>query len=254
MKPYSVVTPDFKIDSGGIRVMWGLYGWLLAKGQIVNVNTKYPDPDFIAIYPEVYHGNPMEAKTVVRYILQKPGMMGKGTPGTSSFRPGPTKFGPNDKLFAFSKLYVKGLPENHYMFLPIIDMHLFYDQKKKRTKKFFFVGKGKNLNLHPTDAIELPRKQRDQQILADMLNDCEIIYIYDPVTALSEVARLCGCRVIMLSPMEGFEKYYEPGMNGISLYKDEGIKLNYAEFRKHYSVMKDTFSKKLDDFIDLTQK
>ncbi|MBI4058103.1 hypothetical protein HY405_02235 [Candidatus Microgenomates bacterium] len=90
MKPYSVVTPKFKIDSGGIRVMWGLYGWLLAKGQIVNVNLKYPDPNFIAIYPEVYQGNPIGANTVVRYILQKPGMMGKGTPGTASFRPGPT--------------------------------------------------------------------------------------------------------------------------------------------------------------------
>ena len=254
MKPYSVITPNFKIDSGGIRVMWGLYGWLLSKGQIVNVNTKYPDLDFVAIYPEVYHGNPMEAQTVVRYILQKPGMMGKGTPGTSSFRPGPTEFDPNDKLFAFSKLYVKGLPEDHYMFLPILDMHLFCNRKNKRTKKFYYVGKGINTNSHPADAIELPRAQRDQQNLADILNDCEVLYVYDPVTALSEVARLCGCRVVMFSPIEGFEKYYEPGMNGISLYKDHGIKLYYTKFRKHYSKMKDIFSKKLDDFIELTQK
>ncbi len=254
MKPYSVVTPDFKIDSGGIRVMWGLYGWLLSKGQIVNVNTKYPNSDFVAIYPEVYHGNPMQANTVVRYILQKPGMMGKGTPGTSSFRPGPLEFDPNDKLFAFSKLYMKDLPENHYMFLPILDMHLFCDREKQRTKKFYFVGKGINTNSHPASAIELPRRMQDQQKLADMLNDCQTLYIYDPVTALSEIARLCGARVVMFAPMEGFEKYYEPGMNGISLYKDTKTMLNYMEFRTHYSKMKDAFSKKLDDFIELTQK
>ena len=253
MKPYCVVTPDFKIDSGGIRVMWGLYGWLLAKGQVVNVNLKYPDPNFIAIYPEIYHGNPFEANTVVRYILQKPGMVGKGTPGTSSFRPGPTEFGPDDKLFAFSRLYMNGLPQNHYMFLPILDMNLFKNQKRKRTKKFYYVGKGINTNKHPADATELPR-MRDQQKLADMMNDCEVLYIYDPVTALSELARLCGMRVVMFSPMEGFGKYYEPGTNGISLYKDEGIRLNYGQFRKHYSRMRDTFSKKLDDFIELTQK
>src|SRR3989344_6527056 len=253
MKPYCVVTPNFKIDSGGIRVMWGLYGWLLAKGQIVNVNLKYPDPNFIAIYPEVYQGNPIGANTVVRYILQKPGMMGKGTPGSASFRPGPTEFDPNDKLFAFSRLYMRDLAENQYIFLPILDMHLFVNQKRKRTKKFYYVGKGANTNKHPAGAIELPR-MRDQQGLADMMNDCEVLYIYDPVTALSEVARLCGTRVVMLAPMEGFEKYYEPGMNGISLYKDDGVKLNYTKFREHYSGMRDIFSRKLDDFIEITQK
>jgi len=253
MKPYSVVTPNFKISSGGIRVMWGLYGWLLAKGQIVNVNFRYPDSNFVAIYPEIYHGNPMEAGTIVRYILQKPGMMGKGTPGTRSFRPGPTNFATEDKLFAFSRLYMKDLPESHYLFLPILDMHMFCNRRSQRTQKFYYVGKGINTNKHPNGAIELPRIN-DQQKLADMLNNCEVLYIYDPVTALSEVARLCGCRVVMLSPMEGFEKYYEPGMNGISLYKDAGVKLNYTKFREHYSRMRNIFSQKLDEFIDLTQR
>lgn len=234
--------------------MWGLYGWLLTKGQIVNVNTKYPDSDFVAIYPEVYHGNPMGAATVVRYILARPGSMGKGTPGTSSFRPGPTKFDSKDELFAFSKIHMKGLPEDRYMFLPILDMNLFRDQKKKRSKKFYYIGRGKNTNMHPLDAVELPRLKGDQQKLADLLNECEALYIYEDVTALSEVARLCGCRVIMFAPREGFEKCYEPGMNGISLYKDQGIKLNYLEFRECYGGMRDTFSKKLDDFIELTQK
>ncbi len=232
--------------------MWGLYGWLLAKGQLVNLNLPYPDHNFVAIYPEIYHGNPLQAKTVVRYILQKPGMMGKGTPGTASFRPGPTEFDPHDKLFAFSKLYMKNLADNQYLFLPILDMHLFKDQKKRRTKKFYYVGKGINTHKHPPDATEIPRIQ-DQQKLADMMNDCEVLYIYDPVTALSEIARLCGTRVVMLSPMEGFDQYYEPGTNGVSLYKDTGIKLNYGDFRTHYSQMKDTFSQKLDDFIELTQ-
>ena len=51
--------------------MWGLYGWLLAKGQIAYVNATYENPDFVAIYPEIYHGNPTGANTVVRYILNK---------------------------------------------------------------------------------------------------------------------------------------------------------------------------------------
>jgi len=252
MRPYTVVAPKFKIDSGGIRVMWGLYGWLLAKGQIVNVNAPHPNSDFVAIYPEVYHGNPMQAKTVVRYILQKPGVMGKGTRGVN-FKPGPTEFDPNDELFAFSKLYMRDLPESHYMFLPIIDTHLFKNQGKVRTKKLFYIGKGKNANKHPKDAIELPRI-RDQQLLADTINECEVIYIYDPVTALSEIARLCGTRVVMLAPMEGFAELYEPGVNGISLYEDQNVKLDYLEFRAHYENLKNIFSQKLDEFIEITQK
>jgi len=184
----------------------------------------------IGIYPEIYQGNELEASKVVRYILQKPGMM--QTAGI----PGPIEFDPTDEIFVFSRLFYK-VPDDRYMFLPIIDTHLFKDQHKKRTKKFFFVGKGVNRGKHPEDAVGLPRIQ-DQQQLADLMNECQVLYIYDPVTAMSEIARLCGCRVVMFNPMEGFEKDYEPGMNGISHFEDKGVRLDYREFQAHYLQMK----------------
>jgi len=52
-KPYSIYLPPFNHLSGGIKVMWGLYGALLLKGQIIHSNAKYKDSNFIAIYPEI---------------------------------------------------------------------------------------------------------------------------------------------------------------------------------------------------------
>lgn len=255
MKPYSLFTPPFSVVSGGIRVMYGLYGWLLAKGQIVHLNARYAHSDFIAIYPEIETGNPAQANTVVRYILNKPGVMGSQRDG--KFISGPTSFAPTDKIFVFSELFnTMGVDEEHKLFLPIIDTHLFRDMKGKRTKKAVFVGKGEDKRLHPEGCILIDRiVAEDQTALAELLNECQVIYQYDPVSAMSEIARLCGCRVVYLSDEYTKEEYetYEPGTNGISFGMEEGVKLDSDKFRNHYLKMKDTFSKKLDRFIELTQ-
>ena len=260
IKPYIIYAPPFKVTSGGIRVMWGLYGWLLAKGQIVYVNEIIQGQNSIGIYPEIVHGNPLEATKIVRYILNKPGVMGKGTPGVN-FKPGPMEFDPTDELYYFSRLYGVAKDQNHYMFLPILNTHLFKDQGKKRTKTAYFVGKGvrqlADANVHPKNAILIDKKiAQDQSVLADLLNECEALYCYDPVTAMTELSRLCGCRIVMINPKysrDDFKKY-EPGFNGISWARDEKIKLDTQAFKKHYMEMKEEFDRKLDIFISNTQK
>jgi len=250
-KPYSVYCPTWNTTSGGIRVMWGLYGWLLAKGQIVFQNASFENKDFIGIYPEIVNGNPMEAKTVVRWLLNEPGVMSNG------IDPSPTTFDPSDKIYVFSELFnTVGVDEDHKLFLPILDTHLFKDEgRRQRPYKCVFTGKGVNRHLHPEDCVEVDRNlAQDQKHLADFLNDCEVMYAYDPVSAMYEIARLCGCRVVLFNDKytkEEFEKY-EPGLDGISWGKDEGIKVS-QNFRPHYLEMKDTFSKKLDLFIEQTQ-
>lgn len=232
--------------------MWGLYGWLLSKGQIVYPNASYENKDFVAIYPEIFHGNETGAKKVVRYILNKPGVM------SSMGVPGPTEFNKNDELYYFSRLFApEGVDDNHILFLPIIDLHLFKDQKKKRDKKCYFVGKGIERGLHPKDCIKIDRSfAQDQQKLADLLNECEVMYSYDSVSAMFEVARLCGCRVVVFPSeytKEEFSKY-EPGMNGISWGLEDYQKLDTEAFRGHYEALRGIFEKRLDKFIEETQK
>jgi len=255
-KPYTIYAPDFQVTSGGIRVMWGLYGALLAKGQIAYINAITRGIDSVAIYPEIAHGNPLEGTKVVRYILNKPGVMGRGTPGRS-FEAGPTDFDPTDSLYYFSKLFSDGSEANNYMFLPILDTHLFKDQGRTRDKIAFFVGKGEDTKAHPQGSVLIDRGfAQDQQALADLLNECKVLYCYDPVTAMTEIARLCGCRVVMINPVYSKEAWsqYEAGMNGISWGVDEGIELDAEVFAAHYARMKVHFDECLDQFIEETQR
>lgn len=259
-KPYVVISPPFEITSGGVRVMFGLYGWLLAKGQVAFMNEKPIKGEFIAIYPEIEHGNPAGGSTVVRYILNKPGVV-DAIYKDGTIKKGPVEFPSTDKIYYFSRLFGK-TREDHYMFLPILNTHVFKDHKRKRTGTAYFVGKAikdptfRTRFIHPQHSVLIDRDfAQDQQALADLLNDCEVLYCYDPVTAMTELARLCGCRIVMVNSLYTKDEFrnYEAGMNGMSWGQDQGIPLDSEGFRDHYANLKRQFNKKLDKFIDDTQ-
>lgn len=254
-KPYSVWTPEFNPISGGIRVMWGLFGHLLAKGQLAVTNASW-HTDFTAVYPEITHGNPLNAQKVIRYILNKPGIM------ANYGIPGPMTFDKEDEIYVFSKIYdTFGVDDEHILFLPILNLHIFQDQKKDRHNTCFFVGKGKNLEKHPRKAIEIDAKVSiDQQVLADVLNTCSVFYTYENPTAMNEIARLCGCRVVFFPEgastnytQQQLTDLYEPGMDGVSFGEDQEVKLYTKLFREKYIGLMDTFQKRLSRFIDHTQ-
>lgn len=247
MKPYTIVSPDYNHTSGGIKVMWGLFGHLLARGHEVYMNRR-PARDTIAIYPEIVGGNPAGATTIVRYILNELGVM---TGGGDTLK----EINPNEHNYYFSRLFGQ-TDDRHYMFLPVINMDMFKDQKKVRNKSAVFFGKGQDLGLHKPSTIIDREVAEDQQDLADFLNECEVLYSYDPVSAMSEVARLCGTRVVLFNDKytkEDYEQRYEAGINGISFGSDTGEVLDTEAFRSHYRGLNDTFQRQLDLFIEDTQ-
>lgn len=249
-RPYSLFLPDYDPLSGGIKVMWALYGYLLSRGVIVNANAIYNNVDFVAIYPEIVRGNPLKAKTVVRYLLAPPGEM------ALNGEPGPMEYDSTDRLYSFSK-FIYPADSDHTMFLPAIDTNLFRDKGLKRTKSCYFIGKGEYTAVEPKGCIEVNRKfAQDQQLLCDFLNTCEVMYCYDFRTAMVEVARLCGCRVVIIPSKYTKEQFklYEPGMNGISWGMDEKVELDSSKFRDHYLDLRFVFEKKLTKFIEDTQK
>lgn len=247
MKPYVIVSPPYDPVSGGIKVMYGLYGHLLARGYEVYMNQR-PAEDVIAIYPEIVGANPAGAGTVVRYILNELGVM---TGGGESLK----EIDPNEHNFYFSRLF-GDTDDDHYMFLPVINMDLFKDQKKVRNKSAVFFGKGEDLGLHKPSIIIDREVARDQADLADFLNECHVLYSYDPVSAMTEVARLCGTRVVLLNDKYSKDDYtnkYEAGANGISFMEDTGEVLDVEAFRSHYRGLSDVFSTQLDKFLEITQ-
>lgn len=252
-KPYLIRTPEYNPVSGGIKVMYGLYGHLLAKGLPAYLNTRIDIPS-VGVYPEIYHGNDMNASNVIRYILQTPGLMGTSDQG--EYRSGPTSFPPTDEIYVFSKVYDEwNTPDNHILFLPVINLMTFKDLNKKRDKVAFYVGKGANLGKHPKDSIEITREfAADQQALNSLLNECKTLYVYDRLSAIMEVARLSGCEIIYWGelPQEKLE-LYEPGMNGISYRDVLQRSLHSQSFRERYKQLFREFSIKLDGFIERTQ-
>ena len=230
--------------------MWGLLGWLLMKGQLALTNARW-HTDFYAIYPEITHGNPLEAPHVIRYILNKPGVM------SSYGVPGPITFDKSDEIYVFSKLYdTFGVDDNHILFLPILDLFTFKDQHKKRPNTCYFVGKGKDIGAHPKSAIKIHHdNQKNQQEMADVLNTCHTMYTYENPTAMNEVARLCGCNVVFIPQGNKFsytkhelETLYEPSMMGIGW--EEEVDFDVQLFRGHYKNLITIFETKLDLFIN----
>ena len=248
-KPFVIYCPDYQPTSGGIKVMWGLFGALLAKGVEVYMNS-FPGGEFTVIYPEIITGNPAGARNVIRYLLNKPGVMGLGT--AQGFHQGPTSFAPTDKLYVFSELFnTMGVDDKHHLFLPVINTHIFKDYKGIRRKTAVFVGKGYDAHAHPEGSIYIDRGiARDQQALADLLNECHTLYSYDPVSAMTEVARLAGCQVAYYGEYskEDLVKY-EPGMNGMG-YREVPKEFDSDTFREHYLEMRREFDRRLDLFID----
>jgi hypothetical protein len=87
------------------------------------------------------------------------------------------------------------------------------------------------------------------------------MYSFENPTAMNEIARLCGCRVVfipeganILYSKEELEEKYEPGMMGISWGLNDRQKLDVEAFREHYEKLREEFEKKVDIFIEETQK
>ena len=215
-KSYLIWAPPFDESSGGIKVLHRLAVELQKRGMNVFINTNKQNPRWetvpcfgigtgrnvtcafpIAIYPEIVPMNPFNAKTIVRYLLNIPGAC---SPDYSA------SWGEDDILFTYSRLFNTKLklPNDRVMLIPHIDLDVFYDRKLKRSGRLVYRGKGQQkederLKQFPSlGGKESFRGDDGQKILADSLNHCELLYCYDNATAITEIARLCGCPVVIM--------------------------------------------------------
>lgn len=259
MRPYLVAAPFFDKTNGGAMVLHKFAEALREKGQEVHLvqsndpSYNYPDaprlPDSIGVYPEITWGNPMNTKTVVRWVLNTPGKLR-----------GPTEYPSTDLIFPFSELFNSmNLPNERVLFFPILDTDLFRDEGKERDKVAYYVGKGWRFSFYEEtsqDSIEISRNHTlDQTVLKDLLNTCKVMYSYDNITAMTEIARLCGCPAVIVPNGEFTKEQYDKhefGWNGLGWGKNPNY-FNSAEFRQTYLSVREDFYKRLDYFIEVTQ-
>ncbi|MGE5498606.1 MAG: glycosyltransferase [Syntrophothermus sp.] len=195
---YIIVAPPFTVKSAGIFVLYELQKWLIKFGKdAIILNSGHPDmidDNDIVIYPEIVKGNPLQAKKVVRYVLNEPGKLG-----------GDKEYDVNDFLVAFDGT-LSHFTKGEVLRIPHIE-EFFANRGYERKVNCYWIGKGINSH-HPVteDCIEItyewPAKRRE---LAELFNKTKIFYTYDDRTALVTEAQLCGCEVKIIKESDIYD-------------------------------------------------
>lgn len=186
---YVIYAPLYRHNSAGIRVMYDLQKWLLLSGHdaIVIAGTHgYDTNQFaedIVIYPEVVAGNPLNARRVVRYILNVPGKLG-----------GSKNYAAHELLVAYSEP-LAAHAQGKILNLPTIEP-FFCKTTGTKSMLAVYVGKGVDAKLHPKECIYITRDfPSSRRAVAELLQQVSILYTYDDFTAIELEALLCGCTV-----------------------------------------------------------
>jgi hypothetical protein len=198
---YLVWSYDYRPDSAGPKVLHRLCHELNEAGQEAYVGFPKTNPawntpyragplsgDWIAIYPEIVRGNPWRAPRVVRYVLNNPGKLG-----------GDKVYDNSEIVFVYHELFNDlELPTERILYLPTIELDIYVDRRLPRRGELYYAGKGRKTRRLP-GAVEITKALKsDRHRLADVLNRAEVMYTFDAVTGMADIARLCGCPVVII--------------------------------------------------------
>lgn len=211
-------SPPYDPKSGGIIVLHKLCDLLIQEGFdagfyvegdfLVNSSYKYKTftkkninlSNDIVVYPEIIFGNPIGAKNVVRYILNR---------GHVTLNRKDT-WGKDDYWIYFSKRFYDNIQP--LRLLNVLDSKIehFKDYNLPRTYEECFTYR-KQANkieesniIHSKNAIEIYYTTSDEDLIK-IFNTCKKFYCYDPESYISVLASLCGCDSIIV-PNKKFDR------------------------------------------------
>ncbi len=284
--PYYIITPPFERTSAGIKALHllchnlnlnGVPAYLIVTDNYIQNDEDLLGLDFLTpilnrtilenhfkndrkpifIYPEVIKGNPLNAKCVVRYVLNYPGLLG-----------GDEIFDKNELCFAYSKELARATGiSDRVLFIPTSNINIFHPPRDEVSRQgtCFYASKYKTIHngeLFETtkDSIEITRQPTDQtpEFVADLFRKSEFFYTYEN-TALATEATLCGCPAVFLpNPhLEGIIASDELGSDGYAWGTSkedlERAQKTVKNAFENYQSTIQTFYRQLDDFIDETQ-
>jgi GT2 family glycosyltransferase len=277
-RPYYIEAPAYRRTSAGIRVLHLLCHALNVRGEeaylyetVTNPHLRTPvlsqeaierhkalklEP--IVVYPEVVPGNPRKAGSVVRYVLNRAGLLG-----------GDADFADTELVFGYSRIFMpKNADPQNVLFLPPIDTSIFNNlnnpHDQARSGVLLYPGRYcAALKLYPELADRATLITADwpesHEELATLFRRSEAIYCFES-TAINTEAVLCGCPSIILpSPLVDTSKISgsEAGLKGIALNDTpeeiERALTSVGEAWNDYVATEVRFWEQLEHFIQLTQ-
>lgn len=215
--PYYFLAPAYRESSSGVVSLHYLCHMLNLSGreayicgtEVVNPNLKTPVINSaikqrhiaagkvpIAVYPEVFPGNPLNCSVVARFLLNFEGFLtGKGMDAA-----------PTDLFFYYAARLAehRGDLDGDLLCLPAIDIEMFSTVGAGAVRKGSYLYQ----NRHPLDQIDYSQLPADIRLLsmanplalpelAELLRNAEVMYSYEwSMTCVMAV--LCGCPVIFI--------------------------------------------------------
>ena len=206
---FLICAPPYNDKSGGIVVLHELQKEMTDLGYDAHLaifvphtetQTRYYGPAYmedilengIVVYPEVITGNPLGAKRVVRYFLNKEGFASGNK----------VEAGENDFIMTFSRIY---RPDAHAVLTKEATNPAFNTDGSEyvldRTIDCTYIGKGKLYGdcrvVEGTTEITRTWPETKQE-LADLLKKTRFLFMYDTMTAMITDSLRCGAIPVIL--------------------------------------------------------
>ncbi len=161
--------------------------------------TKQIDWDeWIVIYPEIVMGNPLGAKNIIRWLLHNPG-----------FHTNTVFYGRGELYFKYSSGisdfdYTGSTTSKQYLKVINYPLELYNNEnissERSGTAYLLYKGKGKEIQHDLKNSILIDGKSHKE--VSEIFKKVKTFISYDPMTAYSRFAVLCGCQSIVI-PDEG---------------------------------------------------
>lgn len=239
MRPVQIWIGGYYHMSGGIRALHVLKDELTARGINAWMTYQLPavnHPDAITIYPEIVNTNPMDAKRVVRWKLNRAEL-------------------PDDGLtFAWET----GMGDHPLLTVNIVEDFFYPRPNIKTTNVAYWVGKGLFYpEIIPERSQLLSRDNHpDRQELAQYIASLDYLISFDPFTAVNLEAVLSDTPVLIYAPHNTWQRQHIQQHGwlpyGVAWEPSELPKARETvhKARGHYEALKSVFTGRVDAFVD----
>lgn len=213
----------------------------------------YNKNNTIVIYPEIFYGNPLKAKKVVRWLLYH-----NRYPNDSE------AYSKNDIFISFRRIFndPRLNPNEYIITIKHFDSDLYRQYNfKKREGNCYIIRKGKNRKDLPEafDGPVFDNNMSDKEFVK-ILNRCKYCYSYDTQTFYTAIAAVCGCIPIIV-PENGKSRsdYLSNDEKGYGLaYGNSKEQIEFAINTRKLLIKSLDFRKKnqqnLELLIDILEK
>ncbi|KKB04222.1 glycosyltransferase family 2 protein [Pantoea anthophila] len=276
--PYYIVSPDYRESSGGIQALHKLCHQINLQGgnawmvdcNVINPAWKTPRLDAetwrqhkkaqltpIAVYPEIYSGNPLNADVCVRYMLNHEGLLNGNRLNESE----------EDLFFWYSSQLIINEPDVDFLTMVGPDLELFYDDGRAKTTTLLYLNR---VPVEKVDFTTLPdniviisvKNPRPLAELAEILKSASVMYTFE-WSGTCNLAALCGTPVVSMVA-QGYEKLAiseasirDMGGAGVCFSDDtaelERERARLWKVRDHMRKFEADFSQQLRHFFIKTQ-